>query len=389
MLPSKMRSCEQGASTTTPWPRDVSRPVKVAFLLQDFTMGGISQWIYTVCRELHRCDPGAWDFHFIATHGWVIQERFQQIGRAVYLGRPNKRPNWFVWRRVTAYLRRLAPDIVQFSNLEVYLDICRRVKPPVVIDRKAGLRTLDRYDLRGVDAVISQNQQVFDAIEGEAPKTFLAYHGVDIEELNAVTPNRLGFGPEAFIVGQVSRLGEGQNHELLVDAVITLRRRHPQVKLVLVGGTTPQAGSVDRLPILRNYASPLSDDAVILGPVDEPYPYIAGFNVATCTSTRGFTEGAPRKLIEPMAMGIPCVTTDSGATSEVVENGVNGFVVPDGDLDGLVRRLEQLIADAPLHQAFATSARETVSRKFNIVNQSKKVRSIYLMLLAESSRRLV
>ena len=384
-----MRSCEQGASTTTPWPRDVSRPVKVAFLLQDFTMGGISQWIYTVCRELHRCDPGAWDFHFIATHGWVIQERFQQIGRAVYLGRPNKRPNWFVWRRVTAYLRRLAPDIVQFSNLEVYLDICRRVKPPVVIDRKAGLRTLDRYDLRGVDAVISQNQQVFDAIEGEAPKTFLAYHGVDIEELNAVTPNRLGFGPEAFIVGQVSRLGEGQNHELLVDAVITLRRRHPQVKLVLVGGTTPQAGSVDRLPILRNYASPLSDDAVILGPVDEPYPYIAGFNVATCTSTRGFTEGAPRKLIEPMAMGIPCVTTDSGATSEVVENGVNGFVVPDGDLDGLVRRLEQLIADAPLHQAFATSARETVSRKFNIVNQSKKVRSIYLMLLAESSRRLV
>lgn len=383
-----MRSCEQGASTTTPWPRDVSRPVKVAFLLQDFTMGGISQWIYTVCRELHRCDPGAWDFHFIATHGWVIQERFQQIGRAVYLGRPNKRPNWFVWRRVTAYLRRLAPDIVQFSNLEVYLDICRRVKPPVVIDRKAGLRTLDRYDLRGVDAVISQNQQVFDAIEGEAPKTFLAYHGVDIEELNAVTPNRLGFGPEAFIVGQVSRLGEGQNHELLVDAVITLRRRHPQVKLVLVGGTTPQAGSVDRLPILRNYASPLSDDAVILGPVDEPYPYIAGFNVATCTSTRGFTEGAPRKLIEPMAMGIPCVTTDSGATSEVVENGVNGFVVPDGDLDGLVRRLEQLIADAPLHQAFATSARETVSRKFNIVNQSKKVRSIYLMLLAESSRRL-
>ena len=87
-------------------------------------------------------------------------------------------------------------------------------------------------------------------------------------------------------------------------------------------------------------------------------------------------------------MGIPCVPTDSGATSEVVENGVNGFVVPDGDLDGLVRRLEQLIADAPLHQAFATSARETVSRKFNIVNQSKKVRSIYLMLLAESFRRL-
>ena len=377
---------EPVTSTATPWPADVSRPVKVAFLLQDFTTGGISQWIYTVCRELQRCDPGGWDFHFIATHGWVIQERFQQIGQAVYLGRPSKRPNWFVWRRVTAYLRHLAPDIVQFSNLEVYRNICRRVKPPVVIDRKAGMRTVSRYDLRGVDAVISQNQQVFDAVEGEAPRTFLAYHGVDIEALNAVTPNRLGFGPEAFVVGQVSRLGEGQNHELLIDAAIALRRRHRQVKLVLIGGTTPQAGGVDRLPIMRAYARPLGENAVLLGPVDEPYPYIAGFNVATCTSTRRFTEGAPRKLIEPMAMGIPCVTTDSGATSEVVDDGVNGFVVPDGDLDGLVRRVEQLIVDAPLYQALASRARKTVSHKFNIVKQGKKVRSIYLRLLAEWAR---
>ena len=346
-------------------------------------MGGISQWIYTVCRELHRSDPGGWDFHFIATHGWVIQDRFQQIGRAVYLGRHNKRPNWFVWRRVAAYLRHLAPDIVQFSNLEVYLNICRRVKPPVVIERKAGFRTVGRYDLRGVDAVISQNQQVFNAVEGEAPRTFLVYHGVDIKALNSVTPNRLGFGPEAFVVGQVSRLGEGQNHELLIDAVIALRHHYPQVKLVLIGGTTPQAGSVDRLPVLRDYARPLGEDAVLLGLVDEPYQYIAGFNAATCTSTRGFTEGAPRKLIEPMAMGIPCVTTDSGATGEVVEDGVNGFVVPDGDVDGLVQRLEQLIVDAELYQALSTHARKTVLRKFNIIEQGMKVRSIYLTLLTE------
>src|SRR6188474_2792975 len=106
------------------------RPVRVAFLLQDFTTGGISQWIYTVCRELHRTDPGAFEFHFIATHGWVIQERFQRIGRAVFLGREGKAPNWFTWRRVASYLRHLAPDIILFSNLEAYRDISVRVKPP-------------------------------------------------------------------------------------------------------------------------------------------------------------------------------------------------------------------------------------------------------------------
>lgn len=373
--------------TPIPWPVEVRRPVRVAFLLQDFTMGGISQWIYTVCCQLHRTDPGAFEFHFIATHGWVIQERFHRIGRAVFLGRRGKPPNWFVWRRVTRYLRRLAPDIVQFSNLQVYRDICLRLRLPVVIERKAGMRTMNRYDLRGVDAVISQNREVFDAVDIDPSKKFLVYHGVDIEALNSVVPDRLGFGPDAFVIGQVSRLGRGQNHELLIDAVGDLRKRHPQVKLVLVGGTTPQPGSVDELPHLREYARSLGEHARFPGAVDEPYSYIAGFDVATCTSTREFTEGAPRKLIEPMAMGIPCVTTDSGATREVVDDGANGFVIPDNDLHQLVQRLEQLIVDRALYESFSQRARDTVSRKFDIVKQTDAVRSIYLSLIACSAEK--
>lgn len=365
----------------------VRRPVRVAFLLQDFTMGGIASWIYTICHEIHRTDPGAFEFHFIATHGWVIQPRFHEIGRPVFLGREGRPPNWLVWRRVYAYLRKLQPDIIQFSNLKAYRDISRRVKPPVVIERKAGMRTMARFDLTGVDAVISQNQEMFDALKIDASRKFLVYHGVDIEAMNAVAPNRLGFGPEAFVIGQVSRLGGGQNHKLLVDAVIALRRTYPQVKLVLVGGSTPQAGSVDDMALLREYVKPLGEHAVLPGSIDDPVPYLAGFQVGTCTSTREIAEGAPRKLIEPMALGIPCVTTDSGATREVVEDGVNGFVVPDGDLDQMVRRLEQLIVDKALYRTFADRSRETVSQKFDVVKQAGKVREIYLTLLDRSPRR--
>ena len=122
------------------------------------------------------------------------------------------------------------------------------------------------------------------------------------------------------------------------------------------------------------------------GSIDEPVPFIAGFQVATCTSTREIAEGAPRKLIEPMALGIPCVTTDSGATREVIEDGVNGFVVPDGDLDQLVRRLEQLIVDRELYQTFSDRARETVAEKFDVVKQADKVRRIFAASIAGSTR---
>ena len=380
-----MHSSEAGVPAIAPWPAGMRRPVKVAFLLQDFTMGGIASWVYTICEELHRTDPGAFEFHFIATHGWVIQPRFSAIGHPVFLGRAQQAPNWIVWLRVAAYLRRLRPDIIQFSNLKIYRDIARLVRPRVVIDRKAGPRTMTRYDLRGVDAVISQNQAMYDALNIDAARKCLIYHGVDIPAMNAVAPDRLGFAPGDFIVGQVSRLGAGQNHEMLIDAVRNLRERHAQVKLVLVGGSTPQAGSVDYLSRLREYAKPLGEHAVFTGSVDDPVPYMAGFQVATCTSTRAIAEGAPRKLIEPMALGIPCVTTDSGTTREVIQDGVNGFMVADGDLDQMVDRIERLLSDAGLYRTFSERSRATVAEKFDIVKQAQKIRAFYLTVLANAS----
>lgn len=370
---------------TAPTPQ-TARPITVAFLLQDFTTGGISQWIYTLCRQLHKTDPGLFTFHFVCTHGWVIRQRFYQLGIPVFLGREGKAPNWTVWLRVKRYLRRLSPDIVVFSNLKAYRDICFEVRPPVIIERKAGMRTIHRYDSSGVDAMVCQNRRVMDAIEYDPAKKFLVYHGVDLDETRSIQPNRLGFSAHDVIVGQVSRIGRGQNQRLLIDAVLELRKRHPQVKMVLVGGTTPQADAVDLLPELREYAKPLGDHVRFTGDVEDSFPAIAGFTVATCTGTRELGEGAPRKLIEPMAFGIPCVTTDSGATNEVVDDGVNGFVIEDNNVGQLVERIERLMLNRTLYQAFSDRAREKVERVFNIQIQAQKLKEILLTLLARSGR---
>jgi glycosyltransferase involved in cell wall biosynthesis len=362
----------------------LERPIRVAFLLQDFTTGGISQWIYTVCAELQRTDPGRFEFHFICTHGWVIRERFRRIGTPVFLGREGRAPNWLVWRRVRKYLRQLAPDVVQFSNLVQYRDICLDVRPPVIIERKAGMRTVGRYDTKGVDAIICQNRAVMDALKGEVDKLFLVYHGVDIEAMRSGPVDRLGYSAEDFIVGQVSRIGGNQGHALLIDAVREVRRRHDRVKLVLVGGVTPQAGAQELLPELRERARPLGDAVRFTGDQDDPYPFLRGFDVATCTSTRTFTEGAPRKLIEPMALGIPCVTTDSGATDEVVDDGVNGFMVPDGDVGRFAACIERLMLEPLLYRELSTNARRKVEQAFDIRRQAQAVKRIYLELLSEA-----
>jgi len=248
---------------------------------------------------------------------------------------------------------------------------------------------LNRYDLGGVDAVVCQNRQVLKLLEFPTERKCLIYHGVDLDGLRHIEPNRLGFAPDDLIIGQVSRIGGGQNHRLLIDAVIRLREQYSRVKLVLVGGATPQSGAVDLLPELRERARPLGGDAVLTGHMDVPDPVVAGFDIATSTSTREFTEGAPRKLIEPMAFGIPCVTTDSGATREAVEDGVEGFVVESDNLPQFTERLERLIVSEALRTEMGQAARAKAERLFNIRRQAKEMKQIWLSLLDASAQRAV
>ena len=70
-------------------------------------------------------------------------------------------------------------------------------------------------------------------------------------------------------------------------------------------------------------------------------------------------EGFGLVLLEAMQCGVPCVTFDCPfGPSDVVEDGISGFVVPDGDVKGFAARLEQLMDDRLLRQKLASAAVE-------------------------------
>ena len=65
-----------------------------------------------------------------------------------------------------------------------------------------------------------------------------------------------------------------------------------------------------------------------------------------------FAEGLPVVLMEAMAMGIPCVTTQITGIPELIRNGIDGMLVAPSDLDALVEALAKLMDDAALRERF-------------------------------------
>ena len=75
------------------------------------------------------------------------------------------------------------------------------------------------------------------------------------------------------------------------------------------------------------------------------------------------SEGFGMVLIEAMAYGIPCVAFDCPCgPSGIISNGVNGFLVPNGDITALSDKINKLIEDEPLRKSMGYKARIDVKR---------------------------
>jgi glycosyltransferase involved in cell wall biosynthesis len=96
------------------------------------------------------------------------------------------------------------------------------------------------------------------------------------------------------------------------------------------------------------------------GFVREPFGLMAASALFVLSSRY---EGFPLVLIEAMAAGLPVVSTDCPTgPADVVHDGVDGFLVPVGDVDALAKRMSELMDDPSLREAMGRRAQAAVER---------------------------
>ena len=96
-----------------------------------------------------------------------------------------------------------------------------------------------------------------------------------------------------------------------------------------------------------------------------------------------YREGVPKSLIDACAVGRPIVTTCSIGCKDVVDDGVNGFLVPVKDSEALAQKLRILIEDKALRNRMGKAAREKAEREFSIENVIENHLEIYSRLKIE------
>ena len=179
-------------------------------------------------------------------------------------------------------------------------------------------------------------------------------------------------------VAVVARMLWSKGVDLAVEAVRSARARGVPVELSLYGAPDPSNPKAIDEATLRRWS--LDEGVAWHGPSPDPRSTWREHHVA-CLLSRG-GEGLPRTLLEAAASGRAILTTDVPGCRELVRNGIEGIVVPPGDIGAASSAFEQLAADRGLLERAGAAARARVFEGFTERQVMDAVKRLYTRMLA-------
>jgi glycosyltransferase involved in cell wall biosynthesis len=178
-----------------------------------------------------------------------------------------------------------------------------------------------------------------------------------------------GFAETDVLFGCVARFAPQKNHTLMIQAFAQGPARDPRAHLVLSG-----AGELLERAKTQTAALGLSQRVHFLGVRTDIPDVLAAMDVFVLSSDY---EGNPLSVLEAMAAGLPTVATAAGGVPELIDHGVQGFVVPVGDVDGLSRNMMTLLQNKKLRETMGTAAARRATDNFDISAMIKAYQHLY------------
>jgi glycosyltransferase involved in cell wall biosynthesis len=208
------------------------------------------------------------------------------------------------------------------------------------------------------------------------PKLVVVHCGVEPDELPVRGSGRVA-GAHILSVG---RLVPEKAQSVLLDAIAGLVERGIEVSATVVGDGPDMSRLVAQCAALG-----LDQRVTFTGALGQDQ--LRGrWERADVFCLPSFDEGVPVVLMEAMACGIPVVTTRIAGIPELVDDGVNGVLVPPGRADLLAAALEALLNDPETCRRLGAAGRETVVREFDVRTEAAELGQSFRSLSADSKR---
>ncbi|MBP1731786.1 MAG: glycosyltransferase, WbnK-like family [Deltaproteobacteria bacterium] len=298
--------------------------------------------------------------------------------------------------RIARLARERSVDIIHtfFEKAEVMGWIAKRLSGVpfwVTSRRDLGFKRKKSYDRifkfasKDCTLCIANCQAIKDRVieqEGLIPKKVAVIHnGLDVAQFRSslnggAFRKEIGADDNAPLIGMVANLNfQIKGHQYFIEAAEMVLEEIPGARFVLVGDGQLRRNYEEMARSLGlqrsvNFLGKRSDVAEILTQLDVS---------VLCSTSEGFSN----VILESMAAGKPVVTTNVGGNSELVDNGVTGYVVPPADPSSLADALLKLLRAPDRARAMGSAARAKAENGFTVEAMVERHDQLYQSLLSK------
>ena len=191
------------------------------------------------------------------------------------------------------------------------------------------------------------------------------HNGIDLPE----NPHQAKRPAGSFIVGSCGRLFPVKNYDLFVETAARVTQQSPEACFELAGDG-PQ---MERLRMLCSQHN-LNGNFAFLGQVRDMSRFYSELDVYMSTSIH---EGIPMSVLEAMGHGLPVVAPRVGGFPEIVDHGVDGFLIPEHDPELFAQACLHLQSDSRLLARMSKAARDKVESRFSVQRMSNDYMELY------------
>lgn len=166
------------------------------------------------------------------------------------------------------------------------------------------------------------------------------------------------FGRDDIVFCFVGRIVKDKGINELLSAFDILCKENKNVKLLLVGA---EEKDLDPINSQSQKILKINSQIISVGWQDDVRPFLAISDVFVFPSYR---EGFPNVVMQAGAMGLPSIVTNINGSNEIIEDGVNGIVIPVKDENALFDKMKLLADDKKLRLKLAEPARQMIIEKY-------------------------
>lgn len=181
-------------------------------------------------------------------------------------------------------------------------------------------------------------------------------------------------------IGLIGRISSWKGQHIFVQAAALVHDRHPDAKFRVIGAALFGEHEYERE--LHSLTAGLAMEEVVefTGFRNDIQACIAGLDIVVHASTAGEPFG--QVILEGMAAAKPVVATAGGGVPEIIEDKVNGLMVPMNDVSAMADAISWLLDNPKLANDLGSNGRRRVEEAFGIERVAREVESVFSTVLS-------